>query len=348
MNRMTIKKQIIAVVSNSIFSNVFKLFKTGTTVISYHGIIEKIEDPIIQGLHVEVKEFRSQLEHLKNNYRVISANTLYESIVNKKTLGTKDVVITFDDGYKNVLDVAAPILKKFDFPFTVFVNTAYVEGDQRIPTYYLRLAAYHLKEPALRLKSIGKTFPLTTNEERLESAGQLTRILKGSAQETVDEIVEEIVSSFSPDDLKHLNERYSSERLLNWEQMRLLKDLGATIGSHCHRHTILNDVQKDSTVVKELCKSKELIEKNVDKCKFFAYPNGSQACISSFAYKKVAEQYSLGFTTEAGEINRKSDLAIMPRIWAGPTKSQTAFSLFLTFRKNKRYTRFVETLRGKH
>jgi len=40
----------------------------------------------------------------------------------------KTVAITFDDGYRSVAELAAPLLARFGFPGTVFVPTSYVGG----------------------------------------------------------------------------------------------------------------------------------------------------------------------------------------------------------------------------
>lgn len=79
--------------------------------------------------NVPVENFRAQMRYLaENNYRVIPLAQLVESLKNKRPLAPKTAVITIDDGYKSVYTEAWPILKAFDFPFTVFL---YVEGIER-------------------------------------------------------------------------------------------------------------------------------------------------------------------------------------------------------------------------
>jgi peptidoglycan/xylan/chitin deacetylase (PgdA/CDA1 family) len=41
----------------------------------------------------------------------------------EKAIPSKSAIITFDDGWKSQYDVAWPILKKFEFPFTLFIYT---------------------------------------------------------------------------------------------------------------------------------------------------------------------------------------------------------------------------------
>jgi peptidoglycan/xylan/chitin deacetylase (PgdA/CDA1 family) len=44
----------------------------------------------------------------------------------------KTLVVTFDDGFRSVLDLAAPILAKLDLPGTVFLPTAFMDGSPRL------------------------------------------------------------------------------------------------------------------------------------------------------------------------------------------------------------------------
>ena len=41
----------------------------------------------------------------------------------------KQVLLTFDDGYKDNYDLAYPILKKYNIPFAVFLTTSFPEKE---------------------------------------------------------------------------------------------------------------------------------------------------------------------------------------------------------------------------
>jgi peptidoglycan/xylan/chitin deacetylase (PgdA/CDA1 family) len=76
--------------------------------------------------------FARQMEYIKRNgYEVITLDDLVESIRNKKLLGRKKVVITFDDGYKDNFKYAYPVLKKFGFPATVFLVTDFIGNEKK-------------------------------------------------------------------------------------------------------------------------------------------------------------------------------------------------------------------------
>lgn len=66
-------------------------------------------------------------EHMRwlreHEYAVVDMGQLVAWMKQGKPLPNKAVVITFDDGYSSIYDNAWPILKKYQWPFTVFINT---------------------------------------------------------------------------------------------------------------------------------------------------------------------------------------------------------------------------------
>lgn len=93
------------------------------TVIMYHRFDEdKYEDTSISS-----ELFRSHLEFLNNEgYNVLPISKLVDFYTNEVVLPKKSVFITIDDGFKSFYDKAFPLLKKYQFPFTVFVSTDHV------------------------------------------------------------------------------------------------------------------------------------------------------------------------------------------------------------------------------
>lgn len=76
---------------------------------------------------VSAASFAAQLEWLaRNDYRVVRLKDLRQFLEGKRVLPRRAVVITFDDGYSSFYKQAYPLLKKYDFPATVFLYTDFV------------------------------------------------------------------------------------------------------------------------------------------------------------------------------------------------------------------------------
>ncbi len=102
---------------------------------------------------------------------------------------------------------------------------------------------------------------------------------------------------------------------MNWDDVKEIKHLGATIGSHCHDHFILNGNQSKELMNNQLELSKNLIKENCGNCNYFAYPNGGRLYITGDSIKSVIKnKYLLGFTAVLGEILNNTFRYILPRM----------------------------------
>jgi peptidoglycan/xylan/chitin deacetylase (PgdA/CDA1 family) len=88
-------------------------------ILQYHHV----SDSTPSSTSISPKQFEVHLQYLKdNNFKVVPLSDLIEGIKNQQPLPDKSVAITFDDAYTDVLTQAKPILDKFSFPYTIYVN----------------------------------------------------------------------------------------------------------------------------------------------------------------------------------------------------------------------------------
>lgn len=74
--------------------------------------------------NITKEQFKAQLEYLhKHNYTVLKLSKIINLLKQNKSLPPKTVALTMDDAYKSVYTVAFDMLKQYNYPFTVFVNT---------------------------------------------------------------------------------------------------------------------------------------------------------------------------------------------------------------------------------
>lgn len=96
------------------------------TILAYH----KVNNTGMSTLDVPVKNFEQQIEYLRTHkYSVISLDKLIDEIKGG-TILKRAVVITFDDGCKDNYTFAYPILKKYNFPATIFLTTSFIGQEQ--------------------------------------------------------------------------------------------------------------------------------------------------------------------------------------------------------------------------
>lgn len=104
-----------------------RLKKTEAVILMYHSISEYT----LEFSTVSPKMFSEQMYFLqKNHFPVISLSELVRRYYANEALGGS-VVITFDDGYEDNYLNAYPILKKNNFPATIFVTTATIDTQDK-------------------------------------------------------------------------------------------------------------------------------------------------------------------------------------------------------------------------
>lgn len=91
-------------------------------ILQYHHV--STETPASTSVSPET--FARHIAFLAANYHIIDLAEALSKLKNNQKLPDKSVAITFDDGYDNILENAHPILTKFNFPYTIFVNPAII------------------------------------------------------------------------------------------------------------------------------------------------------------------------------------------------------------------------------
>ncbi|MEY2546166.1 MAG: hypothetical protein QOG48_1283 [Verrucomicrobiota bacterium] len=97
-----------------------------TIIFCYHRLVDKIRYP---GTEITPAAFEAQMKSLKDrNITVISLQDYLAWRRSEKNIPPRCAVVTFDDGWKSQYEVAWPIMKKFNYPLTLFIYTEGVRG----------------------------------------------------------------------------------------------------------------------------------------------------------------------------------------------------------------------------
>ena len=99
--------------------------KSEVIVLCYHRFVDKPKD----SLAIKPADFEAQMQALKDNgISVISMEDFLAWRRGEKEIPEKAAIVSIDDGYLSGYSVAWPILKKFGYPFTMFLYTDYIKG----------------------------------------------------------------------------------------------------------------------------------------------------------------------------------------------------------------------------
>jgi peptidoglycan/xylan/chitin deacetylase (PgdA/CDA1 family) len=94
----------------------------------------KVNDVPENSVTVPVSAFDEQLAQLGElGYQPVSLDDVLAYYVDGTPLPPRAVLVTFDDGYRDNLDNAAPILRKYGVPAVLFVPVGYLDGSRPLP-----------------------------------------------------------------------------------------------------------------------------------------------------------------------------------------------------------------------
>jgi len=154
-------------------------------VLMYH----KVNDLPNNRMSMPVSLFDEQMAVLKElGYRVVDLEAVLAHYGEDASLPDRAVLITFDDGYRDNLVNAAPVLKKHGYPAVQFVPIAYVGDRQPLP-HERYLAAHGVHNPTVDWDEIRE---LESYGIRIESHGISHKPL---AELEIDEAAREIAIS---------------------------------------------------------------------------------------------------------------------------------------------------------
>jgi len=102
----------------------FHFSSLAAVILQYHHVSDKTP----ASTSISPAQFEAHMQYLAdNNFNVVALSDLMNSIKKQQPITDKTVIITFDDAYLDILSNGKPILDKFNYPFTIFINPAIVE-----------------------------------------------------------------------------------------------------------------------------------------------------------------------------------------------------------------------------
>lgn len=253
-------------------------------ILMVHGVMDESVPSTWKPLRSQLsrRQLDRVLKLLSQHYNFISLDQAVDIVKGDAPPLKNCMVITFDDGYRNNLTQALPILERYGVPATFYVSTGHIE--QRKPFWFDRLdyAIAHLPPGEHEACIAGEPITIVsdTRESMKSTYAALRQKTKGSVRDD-SEMNEEVASTaekFEKISGKKIMDVFESDEwsaVLTWDGVREAHARGVTIGSHTVNHVRIGAVDEDEAR-KELLESKQMIETQTGvECLHFCYPNGS-------------------------------------------------------------------------
>src|SRR6202451_2570568 len=100
------------------------------SILMYHKVNDLPDNPTT----VPVRKFDEQLARLGElGYNVVDLDAVLYHYTLGSPLPEKAVLITFDDGYRDTLENALPVLEKHGYSAVIFIPVAYMDDETPLP-----------------------------------------------------------------------------------------------------------------------------------------------------------------------------------------------------------------------
>ena len=274
------------------------------SILIFHRVLAQ-PDPLFPDVP-DALQFEAKMRWVRDWFNVFPLARAAD-MLDAGTIPSRALAITFDDGYADNEEVAAPILQRLGLTATFFVSTGFLDGgcmwnDRVIEA----IRACRADEIDLGLLGLGR-HSLGTPQARRAAIDALLTAIKHMEPARRQDLCDAITEATGARDRPRL--------MMRTEQVLGLRAFGMDVGAHTVTHPILSRLAADAAR-DEIGRSKEELERMTgERIELFAYPNGVP--VQDYAPEHVAMVRQCGFTaavsTAWGAGSARSDRFQLPR-----------------------------------
>ena len=244
-------------------------------------------------------------------FEIVGLDALPERLANPRA--TPFAVLTFDDGYRDNVAHAAPVLRRHGAPWTLFVTADFADGRGRLWWVELERAVARLDRVRIPVGPGSLDLPARTPQEKARAFEALYRSLRAGPEArllaTIAALCRE--AGLAPG-------AAAAELCLDWDGLRALaQDPAVTFGAHTLSHPML--AKHDAgTAAREIAEGRARLEAELGRpVRHLSYPVGDPG---SAGPREFALARELGFatavTTRPGHLfaDHAAHLHALPRV----------------------------------
>jgi peptidoglycan/xylan/chitin deacetylase (PgdA/CDA1 family) len=281
--------------------------KNACLILGYHGVSG--DPPRLLSRGHSISNVRDHLRYLSRHLRPVTLEEISGAISRGEAPPAASFAVTFDDGFRNNVIHAIPVLREMDLPATFFVPSRPVESGDDLWISSLREMIYSCGEgPVGGEAGVWPELHLSDDASRYAAYFQIKQALK-SREGTRRELLARLASRMGEAPRPPEEDRVVDAAML----AQMARDR-FTVGAHSRTHPILSGLAP-AEAREEIEGSRRDLEARVGAPVLdFAYPNGRFADFNDATCRLVAEAgYRCAVTTEPGTVRRGDDRLALRR-----------------------------------
>ncbi len=239
--------------------------ESGLLILGWHNVEGTWAFPSRPG--EGTRGLRRQLQLLRRSCNIVPLGRALADLAARRPLPPRAVALTFDDGYRDNLDLAVPMLRDLGLPATFFLVPAVLSGD--VVPWWETLGRAFARSPRRRLEWEDRRYDLADDRARGASFAAVADRLKQRDFTAREMAVRALVAELGDDGSGAFGRLF-----LDWDDARRLADSGFEIGSHSRRHAILAQETAEEQH-RDLRDARLLLQERLGAAAdLLAYPNG--------------------------------------------------------------------------
>ncbi len=211
-------------------------FSGVSLVVPFYHMVSDEAVPHVEHLYrfKSIQEFRDDLAFLLRHFEPVTLLDIVGALNGTRALNHYCFHLTFDDGFREVYDIVAPILQRAGVPATFFLNTAFLDGrgiahHNALSLLLERLESRHHRVNAAILRHVDSLLPLASDA----CPDLRSRIL--SIRHDQKSLVSSLAEILEVDFTQYVR---ATQPYLSSDQIATLLTMGFSIGAHSHDHPL--------------------------------------------------------------------------------------------------------------
>lgn len=222
-----------------------------------------------------ISQFKADLEFFLRFYNPVSFQDIIDHLDGRRRLPKRCFFLTFDDGFREVHDVVAPLLYSKGIPAALFLTTSVIDNRDLIcpqkKSLLIRELALRKDNPASREVSDHLL------NARVEGLDLPSRILKITYRQR--QLLDGIAPLLGCDFAEYAT---FAKPYLTSEQIKSLMKKGFTIGAHSVDHPFYSEVSLSEQLIQTQQSMHWLSDRYQYECQSFAFPYNDLGVLADF------------------------------------------------------------------
>jgi peptidoglycan/xylan/chitin deacetylase (PgdA/CDA1 family) len=263
----------------------------------YH-LVGEVEPAHTRGLYIfrTLRQFIADLDYFQRHFEPVGLRQVIEYLDGTGRLPSRCFLPTFDDGFREVSDIVAPLLKARGIPAVFFLNSSAIDNAALLDEQkkcLLISAIQNCANSAVLQKALLQFPSVQKTSEALQSC------IKGIGHR------ERLLLDKMGDDLEVDFEAYlkSNEPYLTTNKVRTMVAAGFEFGAHSDDHPWYRDLSLEMQVENTSKSLRFFSDKNLCSCKSFAFPYSDKGVDSSF-FEKLYSDLGVAVSFGSGGMKR--------------------------------------------